>query len=150
MSGTCVCRVEASTAAEASPATSAARFARSTPAAEEERTLSASWRRLAWTKSANSAGISEKESTPSIFQRELAPLGLDEIRELGRNLREGEHPIDIPARARDTTSLVFCARTVDADRAEDARSQSSVGQARGCVHVRARKPDADAGELAHV
>ena len=52
--------------------TSAARFASTTPAADDESMLNASSLRFAATKSANSAGISEKLSTPSMFQREPA------------------------------------------------------------------------------
>jgi hypothetical protein len=43
-----------------------------TPAADDDNMLNASCCCLALTNSANSSGISEKESTPSIFQREPA------------------------------------------------------------------------------
>lgn len=56
----------------------------------------------------------------------LPLLGLNELCELGRNLAEGENPIDIPARARDTPSLVRSARAVDAERAKYARTQRGV------------------------
>ena len=47
-------------------------LASTTPAADEESMLKASCCCFALTKSANSSGISEKERTPSIFQREPA------------------------------------------------------------------------------
>ena len=37
---------------------------------------------------------------------ELLLLRLNEVRELGRNLAEGEYSIDVPARARDAASLI--------------------------------------------
>jgi len=62
------------------------------------------------------------------IERELLLLGLDEICELGRNLAEGENSIDIPARARNTPSLVRSARAVHAERTKDASTQRGVCQ----------------------
>ena len=84
-----------------------------------------------------------------LVESELALLGLHEVRELSRNLRHGEHSIDIPARARDTPSLILGARAIDADSAEDARSQRRVSKAGRRVREGSREPNAHASHLAH-
>ena len=78
---------------------------------------------------------------------ELLLLRLDEVRELVRNLGEGEDSVDIPARARDTPSLVRGARAVDAQSTEDARAQRGVGHARGRVEGRGGDAEADTRRL---
>jgi len=70
--GICAWLVWTSNSKEASPAMRAAKFASTTPTADDESMLNASCCCLALTKTANSSGLSEKERTPTIFQREPA------------------------------------------------------------------------------
>mmetsp|Transcript_31289 Transcript_31289/g.100076 ORF Transcript_31289/g.100076 Transcript_31289/m.100076 type:complete len:212 (+) Transcript_31289:74-709(+) len=78
---------------------------------------------------------------------ELPLLGSHEVRELGRNLAEGEHSIDIPARARNTASLVRGATAVDAERAKDARTERGVRHGGRRVEESSCEPKTHAGRL---